>query len=184
MQKIYCPKKSMFNCAWCYSHNTYILMKNDYNGIKKEIYDDFFDSYPKFPNGLLPYPPYKPEIDIDYTRPFVIIIKCDDCKKYSCAKSVICKTCKHRDIHILKMYSKMNLDDICDLTYDFYYECKNCKYYKPESYCEHKWIKVSGEIFSECTVSNLVCNKCGKKKTKYSNEDTYMKPWSNDEFSV
>ncbi len=191
MSDFCCPKKSMFHCAWCNSANTYITMKNTNNGMKKVIdYDNYDHEHygyeHKFPNGLLPYP-FPPKSDpkemIDHSRPFFVIIKCDDCDRYSSVKSVFCKMCHHHDVIVKKIYDKIHPDDLFDMTPLKDYVCKFCKHHKPEPYCEHSWIRVSGEIFSECTVSNLVCKKCGKKKTTYSNQDTYLNPWASDDFS-
>ena len=163
-------KKSMFYCAWCDSQHTFI-------GMKKVI-----DSKPKFPYGLLPYPNQIIDEKIDYSHPFFVIIKCDDCHKYSSVKSILCKTCNHNDVFVKKIFDKIHPDDLFDMTELHEYVCKHCNHFKPVTYCEHSWVKVSGEIFSECTVYNLVCKKCRKKKSTYSNQDTYLEPWSTNEY--
>lgn len=183
MQHLYCPKKSMFYCAWCNSHHTYSIMKNTQDFIRKDIDDCFYNQH-KFPNGLLPYPSYLEHDEIRYQHPFSIIIKCEDCHKYSSVKSVVGIMCKHKDVIIRKIYNKFDPEDIFNMEHLYDYKCSTCKHSKPITYCEHSWVRVSGERFSECTVSNLVCTKCGKKKTSYSNQDTYLNPWNRDEFDI
>ena len=171
-----CPKKSMFTCAWCHSKNTFITMKN------ADYYDHYCYNEHKFPNGLLPYPMPYPEEKINYSKPFFVIIKCDDCYKFSSVKSIICKVCHHTEVSIKKISNGIDPEEFFDFKPHDEQVCKHCKYHKPVPYCEHSWIRVSGERFSECNVFNLVCKKCGKKKTTYSNQDTYLNPWTADEF--
>ena len=171
MDKLYCPKKSFFNCAWCSSSHTTVVSANPkgYPRMFPDYIDEFDhrrfykeDHFDGFPYNIYPD-------DRKVNNKFPLIIHCLDCYKYSKVDQIKCRICRHNEIKISRLESKIDLDIIFNPIEDNI--CSMCKMCPPTPYCEHKWVRHSGEIFSSCVAINLVCTKCGAKKTKTSNDD-------------
>lgn len=189
----YCPKKSMYSCAWCHHHNTVIVSSNEkvskypppkypFDIEPPNSYDDYklygkhnVDDLYHYPHWKIPgmFPHHKP-------NPLNIIIKCLDCEKYSNVRFIKCRTCERNVMKITKIGPYLHPEDIFEPVINDNYQCESCKYSHYTPSCDHIWVKHSGEIFSECTAVNLVCTKCGCKKTRLSNED--KDPFGRDDF--
>jgi hypothetical protein len=184
----YCPKKSMYSCAWCHHHNTVIVSSNEKVTPKYPFDPDFpydpedYKLYGKhkkdemyhYPHCKIP-DPFHPK-----RNPLNLIIKCLDCERYSNVRFLRCKSCMNSVMKIIKIGPYIHPEDIFEPVMNDNFVCDGCKYTPPHVHCDHHWVKHSGEIFSECTAANLVCTKCGCKKTRLSNED--RDPFGRDDY--
>ena len=198
MQPFYCPKEK-YHCAWCNSRHTTVVLSNqhkeeDYRFYKKmdeslrkpKMHIHMKDFYPRtyqdddiYPNfhpkkypDIHPYPEPFPFPPNKFKKlPLNVIIRCDDCYKYTNIKEVSCRQCKKVEVVSVRIGGHIDPEEIFGQSIYTDHLCASCKYPMPPP-CDHDWVKHSGEIFSECTAINFVCRFCGAKKTKYSNEDT------------
>ncbi len=189
----YCPKKSIYSCAWCHQNTTVIVSSNemlpkypfDHDPFEHDHSNPFNDHklYGKHNvDDLYHYPHWKiPEMFPPHKQKHLnIIIKCLDCEKYSNVKILKCRSCERNEMKITKIGRYLHPEDIFEPVTNENYLCDTCQYVHHIPICDHKWVLHSGERFSECTAVNLVCTKCGCKKTKLSNED--KDPFGRDDY--
>lgn len=132
--------------------------------------------FPDFPDEMRP-PQDFPGLDPFYPNrfkklPLNVIIRCNDCYKFTNVKEVRCKQCKKTEVITVRISSTIDPDEVFEPKLMEEHICSSCKYSNSlPPPCDHEWVKHSGEIFSECTAINLYCRFCGAKKVRYSNDD-------------
>lgn len=155
-----------YHCSWCMCNNITVVSVNK----KKNRYFDksklslFEDIYPEPLELLVPdrfYPIPLP----GENRLHSIIIKCNECFRYSNIKNIICKLCKKEEFKYIRIENFSDPDYIFDNDFENHF-CEKCKY--PFKMCNHVWIKKSCQAFLETFATELECRYCGQKKYSYS----------------